>query len=167
MPFMVDRHQRVHDFSPTCAVPEEWVMRTHGVMAHACNSREKMIQNETYLPAPSSWNSRPRTVRKKFLLFRPLGLWCFAVVVSRLRHGMIFLCILSDCVHWVLLHVKHDFCNTCLKMVDWNLYFIINGSDSYIWLTSQIHSPIVDLCSKSEGIQVNSIFHASHQNGKK
>lgn len=69
--------------------------------------------------------------------------------------GMIFyVYFLTACIeHFFMWNMI--FAILCLKMVDWNLYFIINGSDSYIWLTSQIHSPIVDLCSKSEGIQVN------------
>ena len=90
MPFMVDRHQRVHDFSPTCAQRIGHVnIQCDGT--HVQDKR-KMIQNETYLARtfilefPGS-----RTVRNKFLLVRPFSLWCFVVVVSRLRRGMIFL----------------------------------------------------------------------------
>ena len=121
------------------------------------------------------------TVRNKFLLFRTLSLWCFVVVVSRPRHGIFFFFFTLlfffhlkkfFYVYFLAAYIEHFFmwnmifAILCLKIVEWNLSFIINSSDGYIWLTSQTQSPFIDLCSNSERIQINSIFHASPQKGK-
>ena len=107
------RPQRVHDFSPTCA-------QRIGHVNTQCDGtypqdKRRMIQNETY---------RARTFILEFPDFRTVRLWeinfcCLGHLAYGVllwwwagQYTVLFLCILFGCIHWALLHVKCDFCNT-------------------------------------------------------